>query len=214
MFEARQNVIDAMLMIASMLGNDYVKTVAHYTRVIQRAARAFYSGRIDSGEFIGRMIEVIEVQMRKAWYEGMRANDLDPAKDMQPDWEKLLQSVIDGEFNYVLDYASAIEQAAAAQSPITPLLDRADLWANRYNEVVNLSMLTTRPQDRYKWVMGATEQHCETCYGLNGKIATAADWLGSGYRPQGRNLKCGGWRCQCRLEYTEEKPTQIGAPMV
>jgi hypothetical protein len=214
MLEARQNVIDAMLMIASMLGNDYVKTVAHYTRVIQRAARAFYSGRIDSGEFIGRMIEVIEVQMRKAWYEGMRANDLDPERDMKPEWENILQGVINGEFEYVLDYAADIEKAAAEGLPVSPLEARADLWANRYNEVVNLSKLTTRPHDRYKWVMGATEQHCETCAGLHGKIASAADWLGSGYRPQGRNLACGGWRCQCRLEYTEEPPTQIGPPRI
>lgn len=212
MLEARQNVINAMLAIASMLGSDAVKSLAFYERRLARDVRDFYNGKINSGTFLDRMIPLVEEQMRKAWNEGMRYNDLDPTRDMKPEWLDIIQEVVNGEFNHILDFAQAIEDAARDGKPIDGLLARANLWTNRYNEVVNLAKLTTRPKDRYKWVMGPTEQHCATCAGLHNKVATAEDWIASGYRPQGRDLACGGWNCQCTLEYTEEPVTQKGPP--
>lgn len=211
LLESRQNVIDAMLAIAGMLGGA-AKNIGYYDKSINRAVRYFYNGKDDAGQFIDRMIKSIETEMRKAWYQGMRYNDLDPLKDMKPEWEDILADVIASELDHVLDFAAAIEKAAAEEQPIDGLLGRAQLWVNRYNEVVNLAKLTTRPKDRYIWQMGSTVEHCATCQGLHGKIATAEDWLVSGYRPQGRMLECGGWNCACTLEYTEESVTQEGSP--
>jgi len=211
MLEARHNVINAMLSIAAMLDGAH-KTVGYYDRVLSKDVRAFYDGRMEAGAFIDDHIRLIEEQMRRAWNEGMRANDLDPNRDMKPEWEAVLQSVIESEMDHVLDFAQAIEDAAAAGQPIDGLLARAKLWVNRYNETVNLAKLTTRPKDRYKWLIGSTAEHCGTCIGLNGKVATAEEWIASGYRPQGRMLECGGWNCQCKLVYTEEPVTQKGIP--
>ena len=212
MLEARRNVIEAMLSIAAMLGGDAVKTVAYYDRVLSKDVRGFYNGTMDAGAFIDDMIRLINEQLTRAWNEGMRANDLDPGRDMKPEWQAVLDGVIESELDHVLDYAEAIEKAAAEGLPVDGLLGRVKLWANRYNEVVNLSKLTTRPKDRYRWVIGSTAEHCSTCLGLNGKVASAEDWIARGYRPQGRELACGGWNCQCSLVYTEEPVTQKGPP--
>ena len=211
MLEARRNVIDAMLAISGMLDGAH-KTVAYYERVLSKDVRGLYNGTMDMGAFVDDHIRLVEEQLRRAWNEGMRANDLDPTRDMKPEWEAILQDVIAEEFTYIEDFGAAIEKAALEEQPIDGLLGRAKLWTNRYNEVVNLAKLTTRPKDRYKWVIGSTAEHCSTCIGLNGKVATAEEWLASGYRPQGRNLECGGWNCQCRLIYTEEPVTQKGTP--
>jgi hypothetical protein len=55
---------------------------------------------------------------------------------------------------------------------------------------------------RYEWQLGNTEQHCTDCLRLNGQVHTADEWAASGWRPQGRNLECEGWRCDCSLVET------------
>ena len=209
--EARQNVINAIIEITALLDIG-AKSLRHFEKVIVSNVKLLHSGRRDAADFVDRMAALIEDQLRVAWNDGMRANDLDPRRDMKPEWEAILQDLIAEEWAHIESFAAAIELAAAEEKPVDGLLSRAQLWVNRYHEVVNLSKLTTRPKDRFVWRLGKTEEHCETCFTLNGVVATAADWAASGYRPQGRNLKCGGWHCDCRVEYTEEPTTKGGIP--
>jgi len=196
-------------------GFEGIKTIAYYDRSLSRAVRDFYGGEIDAGEFIDEMIRLVEGQLTRAWNEGMRGNGLDPRKDMTDAWRGILQGEINSEMDHILDYAGQIEQAAASQAPIAPLMGRVALWVNRYQDMLNLSLITTAKQDdRFKWIYGDT-QHCETCASLNGVVATKEQWDASGFRPQNppnQMLDCGGWRCQCRLEKTEEPVTEGGIP--
>jgi len=217
--QARAHLLDTVTDIIRVISLDYItgiKTVVYYTRALRRAVVQFYNREIDAIAFIGEMIRLIDEQMRRAWNEGMRANDLDPKRDMKPEWEAILESVIDGEYNRVLTFAEDIERSQGGAGPIEPLLARVDLWVNRYNETVNLAIITTRPNDHFIWRLGATEEHCSTCARLNGVVATAAEWQASGVRPQhppNPYLECGGWRCDCRYQYTEEPVTRGGIPI-
>jgi len=56
---------------------------------------------------------------------------------------------------------------------------------------------------KYAWILGGTVDHCSDCLRLNNQVHTASDWLASGWHPQGRNLECGGWRCDCHFEQTD-----------
>lgn len=185
-----------------------VKTEAYYDRVLERAVRDLYNGRITADELLDTMIRLLDEQMRRAWNEGMRQNGLDPAQDMTDEWEAQLQGIIDSEFSHVEQFISDVEAARDTGAPIDPLLSRAQLWAGRYNDVVNQSILATaEPQDKFEWIYGDT-QHCSTCEALNGLVASAAEWEQSGFRPQSPPndmLECGGWRCQCRLEPTDKR---------
>ena len=199
-----------------------VKTFDFFLRVLSRDVRALYTGKIGQDEFIDNLAGLLEQQLRRAWNEGMRENGLDPARDMTPEWEQVYQDIVANEFTHVDQFAADIVAARESESGTDALLARANLWANRYNDVVNQSMLTTAPgqgtdnEARYVWVYGDTE-HCETCAALNGIVATASAWAESGYRPQSPPndaLECGGWRCQCRLELTDDEPTPGGIPSV
>lgn len=193
------------------IGIPAIKTVAYYQRVLSRDVRDLYNGEMEMGAFVDDMLRLIEEQFRRAWNEGMRDNDLDPAKDMTDEWEAILQDAMSSELDFVEPFADAIREAAAAGNPIQPLLDRVTMWTNRYNEMVSLARITTRPDDRYKWVYGDTE-HCTTCLTLNGIVATGKEWAECPYQPQGENLECRGFHCQCKLEYTEEPLTEGGIP--
>jgi hypothetical protein len=192
-----------------------MKTEAYYRRALNRDVLDFYRGDIESGEFIDDMVMLISEQLTRAWNEGMRENGLDPKKDMTDEWQGILDGLIADEEDHVLDYAQAIEDARNNGTPIDPLKARVELWVNRYPEVVSFSKITTAPKDRFVWRLGATEQHCDTCARLNGTVATGADWIASGFHPQDPPndlLECGGWRCDCKLEYTEEPTTEGGIP--
>lgn len=49
-----------------------------------------------------------------------------------------------------------------------------------------------------QWQLGNTEKHCNTCARFAGVIKTPAEWRATGYAPRGRNLECGGFKCDCR----------------
>jgi hypothetical protein len=87
------------------------------------------------------------------------------------------------------------------------MLARAELWANRYTDTVNIAILTTKEQ-KLVWNLGATEEHCETCAALNGIVAWASEWELANVHPQSPPndlLECGGWKCDCSLEPTEKR---------
>lgn len=184
------------------------KTEAHYLRVLDKAVQDLYAGEITEDDFLGTMTTLLDEQIRRAWNEGMRANELDPATDMTDEWEARIQELIDYEFDFVQQFMDDIMAARADGAGVDALRARAGLWANRYNEVVNTSKLeTAEPKDKFEWIYGDTE-HCDTCAALNGLVASAAEWEESGFHPQqppNDMLTCGGWRCACSLEPTDKR---------
>lgn len=76
------------------------------------------------------------------------------------------------------------------------LLNRIVLWSVAIAAAVGIGKLHT--SEVLMWVYGPTE-HCDDCTRLNGQVHTREEWLASPWRPQGSNLQCGGWNCQCTL---------------
>lgn len=185
-----------------------IKTEVHYARVLSRGVRDLYSGRTTADDLLNTMVGLLDTQLRKAWNEGMRANGLDPATEMEPEWEDILQGIIDSEFEHVGQFINDVVAAAQNKEPIDPLISRAELWANRYNDVVNQAkLITAGAKDKLEWIYGDTD-HCGTCEALNGLVATRSEWEQSNFHPQrppNPMLECEGWRCQCRLEPTTKR---------
>ena len=193
-----------------------VKTQAYFQRALWDYTRKFYSNDMDVSTFLDKFIALVEDQARRAWNEGMRNVGLDP-KNITIDQRAYLQNIITEEFNHVLDFASAIEQARNEGKPVDPFKARVDLWANRYPNIVNEAQTYCKPHDLYRWDYGDTVQHCSSCAMLNGIVATGGEWRASGVMPQNppnSRLECGGWKCRCRLTPTEEMPTSTGIPLL
>ncbi len=188
---------------------DVVKTFAYYVRALRRAVLNFYRMDMDAFEFIDEMVRLIDEQFTRAWNEGAREVGVDP-KDMTDDDLAILERRKIDEQQHILGFASDIETARMEQAPITPLYNRVELWANRYNEIKNDAAIHFGGRKKLEWILGATEEHCATCSRLNGIVAWAREWEQSGFHPQGAPnllLECQGWRCDCSLIVTDKRRT-------
>lgn len=199
-----------------------VKTLAFMLRVLEEQTRQLYNDKISTADFENRLLSLIDQQLTRAWNEGMRANGLDPTSDNIPEWRDVLEKAKLNEIDYIEDFGAAIAESASRDTTdgkpsasLPGLLSRAGLWANRYNDIVNLAIVTTaEPREKYEWQLGATEEHCGTCNELNGIVASADVWRAAGVRPQNPPnplLECGGWRCRCQLVRTDKRQTKGAA---
>ena len=215
MTDMRQLLYQARLYTLNYIAFGWMRgvnlTYAHYSRQISSAVASLYNGMITEREFVDLFAEIIPRQLTKAWNEGMRDNGIDPDGDMLEEWQITLDSMILSEFDFVDRFAAVIVKAQSDPEALKALLARGDLWANRYNDVYNESKLaTSKGTIKYRWVLGRTEEHCDTCSALNGIVAFSREWEQSRFRPQNppnKLLECGGWRCDCVMEQTTDRRT-------
>lgn len=194
-----------------------VKTVGSYSRHIWQDMREYFHQEQDAFQFIDSVTTEIRNQYTRAWNEGARAVGVDPRDMSDPDL-MALEDRIRKEYNFVLGLAEDIDNARYQEmsdaSFNASFRGRADLWANRYTEVVNEAKVWFG-QEKLEWQLGATEEHCSTCAMLNGVVAYAREWYESNIRPQNAPnpmLECGGWRCDCKLVPTTKRKTRGGIP--
>jgi hypothetical protein len=202
---ARANLINAVRLVVAAL-----KTYEYYVRTLSGMVRDLYRGDITEDDFVTQMSELVQSQLTRAWHEGMRENDLDPVEDMEPEWQVILDNIILSEYDFVDNFAADIVAAADEQLDWQPLLSRAELWANRYNDVVNQAIVTTKEQ-KLLWVYGEVEEHCSNCARLNGIVAFSSIWEEMDVHPQqppNEKIECLGFRCQCQLIPTSNRQTR------
>jgi len=194
-----------------------VKTLEMFDRQLWSYSLEFFRGEISDGEFEQYFMDAIENQLTRAWNEG--ADEVGVSiEDMTEDDLGILQGLITDEIGYltglgvdIIDAKEAtagMEEKEALDAFRTSFRSRIDIWASKYNEMVNKSKIHFGGKRRLKWTLGATEEHCETCSYLNGLVAYAYEWEQAGVYPgeSGSSvLACGGWRCDCSCEETDER---------
>jgi hypothetical protein len=184
------------------------KTAAAYELHVWSYMREFFTGG-DAFGFIDNMASEIENQFGRAWREGAAEMGVEPG-DFTDEDDAVLEAMITNEQNYLDGIAGDIE-AFIAEGGHTDtefnarFRNRAALWGNGYNGVVNDAKLHFGNKEKLEWILGATEQHCTTCQSLNGIVAWAREWDEGGVKPQGSMLACGGWKCDCSLEPTDKR---------
>jgi hypothetical protein len=184
-----------------------LKTYDYYLGKLQSLVKTLYSGAI-GGEFIPIMDNLVRGQIANAYETAWVDSgfELPPQDYIKSAFEAMYQdqrSYIDGFYKDIVD-------AKIDQTPIEPLLSRAELWANQWNTAYNdgLRLVSVEMGGKLVWRLGATEEHCSTCATLNGIVAFASEWDQSGVKPQNAPnglLECGGWRCDCSLEGTDKR---------
>lgn len=159
------------------------------------------------------MGRAIERGITSAWYEGAAQCGILP-EELTIDEIKMMRFRISEQMNHLNSFAEAIESGSKEnKGKLTPLMQRAQLWVNRFNSVVNEARVMACKDQKLKWVLGATEKHCRTCAALNGKVKRASFWKKLGVRPQNAPnpmLECEGWLCDCSLVPTDD-PISRGA---
>ena len=189
----------------------YNKTT--FSRDIRGAVRGLWTGVYDFFRFYEEMGRAIERGITSAWYDGAAQCGVLP-EELTIDEMKVLRYRISQQTNYLNRFAEVIEAGSKENGgKLTPLMQRAQLWVNRYSDVKNEAQILACGDQKLRWDLGATEQHCRTCYALNGKVKRASFWKKLGVRPQNAPnalLECGGWKCDCDLVVTDE-PISRGA---
>lgn len=182
------------------------KTLDYFVRVLGSWVYDLWNGEVTEDEFIDRLADLVEQQLTRAWNEGMRENGLDPESDMLDEWTQELQDIITSEYSYIDGFAADIVKGRGGS--VAEFQARAQLWANRYADVVNRAKVATASAGaKMEWVYGDTE-HCDVCAALNGIVAFASEWEELNVYPQNPPndlLTCGGWRCQCELRPTDQR---------
>ena len=186
-----------------------IKTASGLARSVRGAVKRLYDNE-DMPAFIADMYYFIESQFTAAWFAGMADNGLNK-DEMTEEWANYLSQLIVTEQGFIYNFAIEIMEAKLRGNPVDQFLTRADLWGNRYNEIENEARLkTAEAGQKLVWIYGDTD-HCATCEALNGIVAFAREWDVAGVKPQNapnKDLTCGGWRCQCRLEPTSARHTR------
>lgn len=196
------------------LGAWEVKTFDFFLRVLRSSVRKVYNGDM-GGDFIDIIANLLQGQLTQAWRNGLRDANYKPDEASDAEIEKIILR----EFDHVDGYYRDIVDARVDGAPLEPLLARAEIWANRYDDVYNQAVLFATPEttpsgdpQNLIWKYNPEKEHCDECASLNGIIATFTEWKESGYHPYAdwdgnlpnESLGCGGWRCGCELTPTDE----------
>lgn len=205
-------LLDICDAIPELWGFVAIKTQEMLERQLRSRALELFRGEIDGNGFLDGFSEAIDNQLTRAWNEGALESGVWP-EDMTDEDLAVLADIVNQELEYVYQLGDDIIALSQETTPLdekealaefrSRIGSRLDMWGNRYNEVANRARTHFGGKDKYKWVLGATETHCDSCSALNGIVAFAYEWDESGVIPGEANsekLSCGGWRCDCRLE--------------
>ena len=190
-----------------------IKTEAMFLRQLKSYCLQLFRGELGEFEWIQDMTDTIADQLGKAWREGAKQVEVDPAEFTDEDIEEL-NKIIASEYDYVLALGSDILGLRLVGGSLedyrNKFASRIEIWAHRYTDVVNRAMAYFGGRVKLEWVLGETEEHCATCLAMAGTVAWSKEWDESPIKPQSppnEHLECGGWRCDCHLEVTDKRRT-------
>lgn len=193
------------------------KTYDYMLGAIEGLVNGVYNGLV-GGEMIDIMANLISGQLTQAYQQAMIDEGM--TDFAMPDYlAASLEAAILGQYDYVDQYFRDIVDARIDGTSITPLLARAQLWAQRWTESYNeaVRLMTLQGGGNLIWREGDTIRKCDICKAFDGIVARASEWDALGIRPQNapndvltsssgdKDSGCGGWRCGCTLEPTDRR---------
>lgn len=209
-----QAVINAYPNVLKYLSDDAlrnVKTFDSYFRQLWKKIKQLYNEEITRPAFVDALADIVKQQITRAYREALRDEGLDPGL-VNTQYADNVQNIILSEYEHIDVIAIDIEIASVQDKGYEQFRNRAEMWANRYDDAYNRAIadIALEQGDKLEWVLGQTEEHCETCAALNGIVALASEWDETGVKPQqppNSAIECGGWKCDCSLVITTKRRT-------
>lgn len=181
-----------------------------YAKDIRAAVRGVWSGVLDELQFLEAMYSTVSIGLTAAWREGAQACGIAPG-DLTLDEEWELHLRITEQMTYLSPFLQDIQTSSKAnRGKLTPFLQRAQMWVNRYDDIKNQARQIACKDQKLEWIFGDTV-HCVDCQKLNGRVYRASIWRKYNIRPQMFELACHGFKCRCHFEPTT-KPVTPGMP--
>lgn len=179
-----------------------------FATAIRKASSELWNGRYTRPGFVSRMNRIIEEWLTKAWFQGMKDVGAKPDEISDKERQVLAQIIIANQ-RQVQGLANFIFMNNRGRGGRWRIIsNRISLWANAYNNTRNRAKTMTKGDPKLEWILGPTEEHCQSCSKLAGKVKRASYWAKANIFPQNPpndRLECGGWRCRCELQPTEKR---------
>ena len=202
-----------------------IDRTAQYLKGIRAVVRGCWTGALNLGQAIAQMGDVTKRYFRIAFYDG--AKECGILEDEVTIDEKLtFANRLTTELVYIPGFmhdvydgrkAGAGDQRPENERPLAVFFQRAEMWANRYTQVLDLGKTLACKDRKLMWVLNPAKENCITCQKLNGKVKRASQWQAAradGIYPGSPHLACGGYRCGCVLQPTDEPLSKGRLPSV
>lgn len=163
---------------------------------------AAMSGSINRRRFSILMRGAISRAGQRAYRDGLEDGGVTDATLSDEDRARI--SVLTAEQNKYVSNLGA--KLFSGEANIYNTEAKAALWFNKsIDPFYQAGKLSADANGNYEFVLGSTEEHCDSCLTANGQIHRLKAWHRSGKHPRSSQLQCGGWRCDCRLVKTAER---------
>jgi len=178
-----------------------------YGLQMRALARALWRGIYSLDEFVELMIVSVRRGLTRAWKEGAAECGISP-EELNAMEQLELEREIYRNYDRIFDYAQYIEDNSKENGGLLrKVLPRTELWTNRYDAVRTRASSLACKDKKKQWHLGATEEHCKSCETFDTRVYRYSVWEQNNALPKSPILCCHGFRCDCRLEDTEERIT-------
>jgi hypothetical protein len=182
--------------------------IVSFRRNLRASVRGLWTGALTKRQALSTFRAAIERGIEQAWREGAAECGI------QPDELTVQELTARDEFifeqnDFATDFIDTIaDQSKANGGSLTPLLQRAEMWVNRYNDAKTQGKVLACADFKAQWFIGPTEKHCPSCAGFDKRVYRFSTWDRNNALPQNRCLACNGFNCQCRLDPTDRPITK------
>lgn len=191
----------------------------NYRRALTRAVSDLWAGRANGFDFIDAADRAVETWFRQEWYAGAALCGVQP-DELTIEEQDALASEINQQITFLIPFMNDILNGSEARGgPLMPFLQRVELWVNDLGRIRTHAQNMACADQKAEWVYGDTISHCPSCSFYEGKVYRRSVWekylgpAGLLPRTKGGALSCGGWRCLCSLENTNQ-PANRGRPPI
>lgn len=135
-----------------------------------------------------------------AFRDGLTRGGYPTDQGLTPDMASAFRAWLSEQSGYVTHFGAEIYQQGITEAEVQY---RAQLWTNKsLDSIYYRGLALAAPEKRYRWRLGNTVDHCQTCADNHGQVKTMAEWVEAGL-PRTHALDCGGWNCDCSIEEAE-----------
>lgn len=155
-------------------------------------------GNMDRRRWASIVRSLIRRWGTQAFRDGLVDGGYDPGDDPleaedQADVERFL--IVQSE--YVTQFGDVLFGGGISDGVATY---KAGMWFHKsIMPLYQMGRLSADKNQLVEWLIGRTEEHCDTCLAANGQRHRWREWLRRGLRPQGDLLMCKGFNCDCKF---------------
>jgi len=187
------------------------KSLSTFQASVRAATRGLYLGELDNMSAADALFSAIGRGFEQAWREGAREAGI-LANERTKEESDTLALMIGDQYQYVRQFVQWIyEHNKTSGAPYEMILARAQMWINRYNQVVTRAREMGDLDAKEVWLYNPAKEHCCDCARMHNRVYRNSIWFKYGIEPNSSALACFGGNCGCKRQKTD-LPITKGRP--